>query len=282
VIDPFKKARDADRDAAIEVVEAAYADGQLSKPDSELRVERLLQARTMGEIQAITRDIRSPETLSSAAPSRPTDLLGSTRDVMPAAQMERRPEEGSRTAVGVIVAVLIFVVLVVVGVAGAVFVTGVSDSTLVTGEAQSEAVLGDLTSASGYDHFVAALTDKTGSSVVFNATIYPGYAVVEVPVDDSSQRAFGWYYDGTWQEWTGSGTAEEQRLDLADLDGDVVAGTLKKVARRIDDPDATYVLVNPAGREQGVCLSAYANNELDETAYVNATCDGEIVFRYSS
>lgn len=282
MIDPFKKARDADRDAAIEVVEAAYADGQLSKPDSELRVERLLQARTMGEIQAITRDIRAPETLSSAAPARPTDLVGSTRDVMPAAQMERRPEEGSRTAVGVFVAVLIFVVLVVVGVAGAVFVTGVSDSTLVTGEAQSEAALGDLTSASGYDDFVAALTEKTGSSVVFNATIYPGYAVVEVPVDDSSQRAYGWYYDGSWSDWTGRGTAEEERLDLADLDGATVAATLKKVARKIEDPDATYVLLNPAGRAEGVCLSAYATNEYDETAYADATCDGRVVFRYSS
>lgn len=282
MIDPFKKARDADRDAAIEVVEAAYADGQLSKPDSELRVERLLQARTMGEIQAITRDIRSPETLSSAAPSRPTDLLGSTRDVMPAAQMERRPEEGSRTAVGVFVAVLIFVVLVVVGVAGAVFVTGVSDSTLVTGEAQSEAALGDLTSASGYDDFVAALTEKTGSSVVFNATIYPGYAVVEVPVDDNSQRAYGWYYDGSWSDWTGRGTAEEERLDLADLEGATVAATLKKVARRIEDPDATYVLLNPTGRDEGVCLSAYANNEYGETAYADATCDGKVVFRYQS
>jgi hypothetical protein len=282
VIDPFKKARDADRDAAIEVAEAAYADGQISKADCEFRVERLLQAQTMAEILAITRDLRPPESASAAPTRQPTDLVTSTRAVTPSAQVASRPEVGGRTLVGVIVAVVILVILAGVGVAGALFVGQVADSGFASGKSEEKAAVADLTSARGYDDFVAALTEKTGSSVVFNATIYPGYAVVEVPVDDSSQRAFGWYYDGTWQEWTGSGTAEEQRLDLADLDGDVVAGTLKKVARRIDDPDATYVLVNPAGREQGVCLSAYANNELDETAYVNATCDGEIVFRYSS
>jgi hypothetical protein len=282
VIDPFKKARDADRDAAIEVTEAAYADGQISKADCEFRVERLLQAQTMAEIQAITRDLRPPESAIPAPTQRPTDLVTSTRAATPSAQVASRPEAGGRTLVGVIVAVVILLVLAGVGVAGALFVGQVADSGFASGEAEESAAVTDLTSAGGYDDFVAALTEKTGSSVVFNATIYPGYAVVEVPVDDSSQRAYGWYYDGSWSDWTGRGTAEEQRLDLADLDGATVAATLKKVARKIEDPDATYVLVNPAGRAEGVCLSAYANNEFGETAYVDATCDGTIVFRYSS
>jgi hypothetical protein len=281
VIDPFKKARDADRDAATEVAEAAYADGQISKADCEFRVERLLQAQTMAEIQAITRDLRPPGSAIPAPTQRPADLVTSTRAATPSAQVASRPEAGGRTLVGVIVAVVILLVLAGVGVAGALFVGQVADSGFASGEAQ-ESVVADMTSAEGYDDFVAALTEKTGSSVVFNATIYPGYAVVEVPVDDSSQRAYGWYYDGAWSDWTGRGTAEEQRLDLADLDGAVVAATLKKVARKIEDPAAMYVLVNPAGRAEGVCLSAYANNEFDETAYVDATCEGKVVFRYSS
>jgi hypothetical protein len=281
VIDPFKKARDADRDAATEVAEAAYADGQISKADCEFRVERLLQAQTMAEIQAITRDLRPPGSAIPAPTQRPADLVTSTRAATPSAQVASRPEAGGRTLVGVIVAVVILLVLAGVGVAGALFVGQVADSGFASGEAQ-ESVVADMTSAEGYDDFVAALTEKTGSSVVFNATIYPGYAVVEVPVDDSSQRAYGWYYDGTWSDWTGRGTAEEQRLDLADLDGAIVAATLKKVARKIEDPAAMYVLVNPAGRAEGVCLSAYANNEFDETAYVDATCEGKVVFRYSS
>ena len=61
VIDPQKKARDADRDAAIEVVEAAYADGQISRPDYDLRVDRLLRATTFGELQMLIQDLRLPE-----------------------------------------------------------------------------------------------------------------------------------------------------------------------------------------------------------------------------
>ncbi len=61
MIDPQKKARDDDRDAAIEVVEAAFADGQISRPDYDLRVDRLLRAATVGELQMLVRDLRRPE-----------------------------------------------------------------------------------------------------------------------------------------------------------------------------------------------------------------------------
>ena len=36
----------------------------------------------------------------------------------------------------------------------------------------------------GFDEFVTAVRRKTGSTTVFSATVYPRYAVVEVPIDD--------------------------------------------------------------------------------------------------
>ena len=44
-----KRARDQDRDRAIQVVEAAWADGQVVEADRDKRVESLLQAQTMAE-----------------------------------------------------------------------------------------------------------------------------------------------------------------------------------------------------------------------------------------
>ncbi len=140
----------------------------------------------------------------------------------------------------------------------------------------------DLTSAEGYDALVAAVEAKTGSTTVFDVTVYPGYAVVTVPVDRDSQRSFGYYFDGTWQEWTGSGTSDEERFDLRDLDGATVASVVKKARRQVEAPDSYYYLVNPFGREESVCVSAYATNEFDETAYLDATCDGEVVRTYRS
>jgi hypothetical protein len=139
----------------------------------------------------------------------------------------------------------------------------------------------DLTSAEGYDELVREVEAKTGSTTVFGATIYPGYAVIEVPVDADSQRSFGYYYDGDWQDWTGKGKATQERLDLGQIDGSTVASLVRKVARKVEDP-TTYVIVNARGRDQGVCLSAYATNDFTETAYLDARCDGTVVFSYVS
>ena len=57
-----KRARDQDRDQAIEVVEAAWADGQIIEADRDKRVESLLQAQTMAEVQMLTHDLQLPKT----------------------------------------------------------------------------------------------------------------------------------------------------------------------------------------------------------------------------
>ena len=116
---------------------------------------------------------------------------------------------------------------------------------------------------------------------MFDATIYPGYAVIDVPVDADSQRSFGYYYDGDWQDWTGKGKATEERFDLSRIDGRTVAILVRKVSRKVEDA-TTYVIVNSRGRDEGVCLSAYATNDFSETAYIDARCNGEVVLTYVS
>lgn len=276
--DPFRKAKDADRDAALEVVDAAYAGGLITQADSELRVQRLQQARTMAEILTLTRDLPSPSAVSIAQPAPATDLTGSVREATPTARLQTRPEQAGRGLVGVLVAAVLFVVLAGVGVTGALFADEVTDSGVETGVADRR-VLVDLTSARGFEGFVAEVADKTGSTVVFGATVYPGYAVVEVPVGEKGRRSYGWYYDGDWRKSTGRGTTEGERFDLADLDGRVVAATVRKAQRRVEDADSTYVLVNPSAREDDVCLSGYATRD-DQTAYVDATCTGDVVLSY--
>ena len=63
-----KRARDADRDAAIEVVEAAWADGQIVEADRDKRVEELLRAQTMSEIRTYTQDLQPPQPDPSGVP----------------------------------------------------------------------------------------------------------------------------------------------------------------------------------------------------------------------
>lgn len=285
MIDPFKKAKDGDRSAAADVVRAALAHDRISQPDHDLRLQRIEQAQTIAELQAITRDLPAVTGAPAAAPQRPTDLVGSTWSATPSAQIASRPEAGGRTLIGVIVAVVIAVILLGVGLAGVLFVGSVGgmgsggDSASST---QVERAVPDLTSAKGFEEFLAAVEQKTGSTVVFDATVYPRYAVVEVPVDEAGERSYGWYYDGAWQKWTGRGAAQTERFDLADLDGKVVASVLRKAGKLVEEPTSTYVLVSSLGRDAGTCFSAYATNDDGETAYVDATCEGKVVRRYVS
>lgn len=65
--DPMMRARDADREQVIAALDDAYADGQLSGADRELRVNRALEARTLGDLSVLTRDLQAP-VLTPASP----------------------------------------------------------------------------------------------------------------------------------------------------------------------------------------------------------------------
>lgn len=268
MVDPSKKARDSDRDGAIEVVEAAYADGQITQADSVLRVERLLQARTLGDIDMLVRDLQRPG-VPKLAPRAPQPPVAT------------KPDSAKRLKIGIGVVVAVFAVFTAVSLVVPLVVLSSVDSATETDSFEFGESL-DLTSARGYRALADAVEENTGSRMVFRATIYPGYAVVDVPVDEQSQRSMSYYYDGSWQEWTGSSSVDAERFDLDRIDGTVVVALLRKVGRMVEQPDATYLLVNARGGEEDVCLSAYATNDRVETAYLDAACDGTVVNRYRS
>lgn len=274
MIDPQKKARDDDRDAAIEVVEAAFADGQISRPDYDLRVDRLLRAVTVGELQMLVQDLRRPEG------EQVTEAVEQVTDDVAAPAFRVGVPRVNANAVKVVLAVVVAVfalgLIVPLGLVARVDSReGVSTGSIDAGDQI------DLTTAKGYERLVREVEAKTGSTTVFAATIYPGYAVIDVPVDADSQRSFGYYYDGDWQDWSGKGKATEERFDLSRIDGRTLATLVKKVGRKVEDA-TTYVLVNSRGGDEGVCFSAYATNDFTETAYIDARCDGTVVFTYVS
>jgi len=55
-----KRARDADRNLAIEFVQHAWVDGQLTRDEHEERVDRLLVARTLADVETEVRDLQGP------------------------------------------------------------------------------------------------------------------------------------------------------------------------------------------------------------------------------
>ncbi len=140
-------------------------------------------------------------------------------------------------------------------------------------------------SSAGLADLVEAVRAETGSSEVFGATLYPTYAVLDVPVDPTSQRERSLYWDGTLRESSSRGTASEGRIDLADVQPQVLDTLLRKARRLVEEPMTWYVIVEGPSTttdDSGIRLRAYANNQYQEVAYVAARLDGTVVRTYSS
>jgi hypothetical protein len=275
VVDPQKRARDADRDAAIEVVESAYADGQISQPDYDLRVDRLLRAHTVGEVQQLVGDLRRD------ADEQVTDVVEAVTgdSVAPPPSVRRpTPTPAAGPHLGRVLGVVATVVIggILLAVLLPFWLLSRGDDGVATGPVG----LGDkvsLVSDDGYDVFTQALEEKTGSREAFSVVLYPGYAVVDVPVDASSQREFSWYFNGDWSEFAGAGTSTDERFSVDQVDGSVIADGVARARAGVEDRTSWYAIVSAPDPDTGACVAAYASNEFQESSYVRLRCDGSLV-----
>lgn len=135
----------------------------------------------------------------------------------------------------------------------------------------------------GFDDLRSALRQGTGSTEVFEATIYPEYASLGVPAEPTGQRALSYFYNGELAE-PSKGRSSYERFDLARIDPQVMLRLVQKAKRLVEDPTSWYVIIRKPGPpfDNGAWFSAYASNEFSESGYLQATLDGTIVNRYVS
>lgn len=312
---PDRRARDKDRDAAIEVVEAAWADGQIVQVDRDKRVEELLRAQTLQEIDLLVRDLQPPASqATSATPVASHSVTspntsdasasagggfqvryGSSADtpdleeVVAAAASMKTVRTSPRTiglvvglvVIGVVAAVIAGVVALVGNVRGAVdtatdSASAMASTTPLPGESPEVGV--NLFTADGYDELLTDLGRDVGSTESFEVVLYPTYAVVYVPVDATSGRSALYYWNGTLDDLDSRTTSTEERFDLRDVDIDVVTELVSRVRGKVEDPTSWYAIVHAPGSQEGAAIWAYASNDYQETAYVGATPQGRIVY----
>lgn len=295
-------ARDKDRDAAIKLVEAAWADGQIVEADRDRRVEELQRAETLTEVQMLTHDLRPATPATPAAPAAPVAPVVLPETAAPAAptppyqpyqaapQVNYGPPVHSgphhpRAASTKKVSKAVFVVpLVVVAVVAVAIVGGVAALVHTIGDSVSnsggifddEPV--DVLSADGYADLLDAVQEESGSTTVFSAVIYPTYAVVELPVDRTSQHEEYFYWNG--HDLTSNdvkSNASFERTDLADVDPQVVVDLVRKVRKKMTDESSWYAIVR-APDDSGAVVWAYASNEYGDSVYLGAKRDGTITW----
>jgi hypothetical protein len=310
VTSPDERATGKARDDAIQLVDDALKSGRIVQADHDMRVAQLRQALTMQELDLQTRDLRATPTPVAVPAGAPQTPVPAVPQVQPSQQAQQPwplvnygpgqsgsvdvPEiaqlasKGGK-AIGGIVA-LVVLLSVVVPIAGAIiaFVSArnsfpefgnagpTDETTYLPGQAPGSGGV-NVHTVEGYDAMVDALKEETGATYAFSASIYPRYAVLQVPTGTNARYEM-WYWDGeTLARNDSRGSTTEAQVDLSLVDPQKLIDLLDTVRGRIEDPDTWYAVVSGADAT-GPTISAYASNDFQETSYLVADLDGTVVY----
>ncbi|HWI44144.1 MAG TPA: hypothetical protein VNS81_11025 [Nocardioides sp.] len=202
----------------------------------------------------------TPEGPSPAAPLRPSPPR--------APRAPRRPGRRHRWAVLTAIAVAVPVVVVLV-------IRGATDG------GGGLAVLGkhDAQTPEGFADLVDDLHGKVGSTEVFEAVIYPKYAVVDVPLKKGDERQISYYWDGNLSESSKS-TSDDVPFDLASIDGAVLGSLCHQARSLVEDPGTCYLIIRrPRADSPDGWLWAYTSNDFSQGGYINYDLRGNEVGR---
>lgn len=181
------------------------------------------------------------------------------------------------------------VVAVVVGIAVVVFFVNRLDDggdrpgsggTPTSTPTPEEPVAAEVLSSAGLANLVAAVEERTGTTKVFDATLYPTYAVLQLPVDRETARQQYFYWDGSKLEPHESfGRSTSGRMDLATIHAETMLRAVRLAQQQVEEPNSWYVIVNAPDDSDPAVLYAYATNKYTEGGYVSVDARGKVVRR---
>ncbi|NPD03508.1 DUF1707 domain-containing protein [Nocardioides sp. zg-1308] len=279
------RAKDADRDRFVELIEAAYVDGQLGTEDRELRVSRALAAETLGELETLTHDLQRPSDRRAGTVAAGTVATGPVR-------AERRPRQpGACAAVLLVLAVitaftggLAALILLLVawdpgpdpatpsGAAGPAR-PGTAD------EASGETATFEMTAAHVRE-LVRSYETEFGTLDTYEVGLYPERAYTQVPVRGSRARSEDWSWEGAWHQDSDASAVGGlyEVLDLGELDVRRLFANIALAERTLDVPggELTHVLVH-RWTDEAPDVSIHVANEFEESGFLRTTLSGDVV-----
>lgn len=273
------RAKDADRERYVDVIEAAYVDGQLGDADRELRVARALTAETLDELDGLTRDLqnRPAPVVPAPAPAARVPVRVTTRGTTP----------GVGKAVGVVAAVAFLGALLTSMQAEDQWAGGMSED--YAAEAPWEQVQ-EARTEPGFEmtprrvrQVVAAYEDRFGTREAYEVTFFPRRVTVQVPVRGPRPRFQRWTWDGAWTRSgeTAAVTSSRGPVDLGSVDARRLVDNVAtaRTGLRVERGRFTHAVLTRTGAEPAV-LDIHVGNELDESGFLTTTPAGEIVRRH--
>lgn len=193
------RARQSDRDAVVDALSAAYADGQIGADAHAVRVSSALAAGRVSDLVAVLGDLQVP-------PDHPAVRLL-------APQVPDRRSHGPRRRSGRWLAVLV---------AAGVVVVGVPVGILALADDDEPRVPEPMMTADAIETMVADIDTEFGTTEVVSVEMHRDFSYVMLPTDDGLPRHETWTYDppGGFSDWPGGNLpeADPDLVDLSDLD----------------------------------------------------------------
>ncbi|MER7706765.1 serine/threonine-protein kinase [Kitasatospora sp. NPDC097605] len=136
----------------------------------------------------------------------------------------------------------------------------------------------DLLTPAGVRTVVAAITAQSGGTKVKQLTVYPDYAMAQVPTADG--RGYDWYdyRDGKVTTRTGSSMGKDKPVDLAQYDWDVIPALLKKAddTLNVKDPTRRYLIIDTWTGDGVASIRVYVSDEYHNSGYLLADTRGKV------
>ncbi len=232
-----KRARDADRAHAVDLLARAYAEGRINRALHDERVTRVLHSKTLAPLQRMTADLADP--LDDADRDEGAEVATPDGDW--------RSRWTRRHTVGVCLAACVV---------AAVGIWAVSQDEEAAPQ-RAEAPVSEPVQLADWNEFVADLSDGGPGPVVMHAFVRSDGSYVYVPLEPDSGRYVTWSHTQEgWRENSDDvGSVEQPRLDLRRVDPAVVGRVLEVMEQQIPDGEVDVIEVGRFGpRQQDGCL----------------------------
>jgi hypothetical protein len=255
------RARDTDRVETCGLLDTAHAEGQLTDAEHATRTDRAMKAVTFEQLGKLVDDLQIPSRYAKSAVVRP--------DRRP---RDTEPIDGRRWAGAAGIVVVAAGIGALAGSCSDGGVAGLSSPSIPT-----------LTTGEGIAHFIDNYRATFGDTVADEVLLYPEHAVTERQSETDPARYSGYLYDGEFDSW-GSDSArprDTRTLDLGAVNVAAIAQLVSGAPQSVRIPDGTVSQVRfEYGTNDRIAepvVMIYVQDEYDESTFMTATFDGEIL-----
>ncbi len=272
---PSTRAKDSDRTDTCQVLDSAFAEGQLSMEEHRQRVASATNAATLGELQSLVDDLQNAN-----APVQLPNLKKT------AAARLQAGGWGIRAAVAAVL------VLLGMGIGWGLYGNTTSPLSFTSDPgAKADGIPAkvltpprQLQSLGGLTGLVEQMRQRFGDTMGYRLLVYPEYAVLDRADPTDDRRKLSYTYRGGWGDSTSSSAKDDddKLVDLGKFDPKAIVGVFRGAPETLGikpaDVTNSYINVDPSRDPTApdpLTLSVYVSSDFG-SGYIEMAGDGTV------